>query len=183
MEELALHVLDIAENSVSADADNITIEINEDTIKNYLSITIEDDGKGIKKDVLENITDPFVTSRETRPVGLGLSLFKVAAQRCDGSFNIESDEKGTKVKAVFKRDHIDRAPLGNIAQSLISILLWDKNIDLKYIHIYNNEKFIFDTKEIKKELNSINITKNKIINWVKDYIKENVSELRGGEFN
>lgn len=183
MKELGLHVLDIAENSISADADNIIIEINEDTRKNYLTIIIEDDGKGIKKDILENITDPFVTSRETRPVGLGLSLFKAAAKRCEGSFNIESNAKGTKVIAVFKRDHIDRAPLGNIAQSLVSILLWDKNIDLKYIHTYNNEKFIFDTKEVKKELNGINITKNKIISWIKDYIKENVSELRGGEFN
>lgn len=183
MKELALHVLDIAENSISADADNLTIEINENTVKNFLTITIEDDGKGIEKDVLKNITDPFVTSRKTRPVGLGLSLFKAAAERCEGSFNIESDNKGTKVKAVFKRDHIDRAPLGNIAQSLISILLWDKNIDLQYIHTYNNKQFKFDTKEIKKELNDINITDSKIINWLKDYISENISEIRGGEFN
>lgn len=183
MKELALHVLDIAENSISADADNLTIEINEDTGENSLTITIEDDGKGIEKDVLKNITDPFVTSRKTRPVGLGLSLFKAAAKRCEGSFNIESDNKGTKVKAVFKRDHIDRAPLGNIAQSLISILLWDKNIDLQYIHTYNNKQFKFDTKEIKKELDGINITDSKIINWLKGYIRENISEIRGGEFN
>jgi len=183
MKELALHVLDIAENSISADADNISIEINESTIKNRMTIIIEDDGKGIKKDVLENITDPFVTSRKTRPVGLGLSLFKAAAKRCEGNFNIESSNKGTKVKAVFKRDHIDRAPLGNISQTLISILLWDKNIDVQYIHTYNNKQFIFDTKEIKKELDDINITDGKIINWLKDYINENISEIRGGEFN
>ncbi len=183
MKELALHVLDIAENSISAEADNITIEINENTIENYIKIIIEDDGKGIEKEILKNITDPFVTSRNTRPVGLGLSLFKAAAKRCEGSFNIESDKTGTKVKAVFKRDHIDRAPIGNVAQSLISILLWNENIDLKYIHTYDNDQFIFDTKEIKKELEDINITDSKIINWLKDYIKENISEIRGGEFN
>ncbi|MCF8001427.1 MAG: ATP-binding protein [Halanaerobiales bacterium] len=183
MKELALHVLDIAENSISADADNISIEINENTKKNIITIIIEDDGKGIKKDKLKSITDPFVTSRKTRPVGLGLSLFKAAAKRCEGSFNIESSNKGTKVKAVFKRDHIDRAPLGNITQTLISILLWDKNIELKYIHTYNNKQFIFDIKDIKRQLEGVNITDSKIINWLKDYLNENISEIRGGEFN
>ncbi|MFO7814705.1 MAG: ATP-binding protein [Halanaerobiales bacterium] len=183
MKELALHILDIVQNSISADADTVTLEINENTKKKLLTIKIKDDGKGIEKNILKNITDPFVTSREARPVGLGLSLFKAAAERCEGSFKIESDEKGTTVKAVFKKNHIDRAPLGAIAQSVVSILLWDSEIDFKYIHTYNNKKFVFDTEVIKNKLDGIEITNKKIINWLKNYIKENVSEIRGGEFN
>ncbi|HKL13317.1 MAG TPA: ATP-binding protein [Halanaerobiales bacterium] len=183
MKELALHILDIAENSVNADADNILIDIKEDTKNNDLEITIEDDGKGIKKDQLKDITDPFVTSRKTRPVGLGLSLFKAAAKRCDGNFLIDSNQNGTIVKAEFKHDHIDRAPLGNIAQTIISILLWDSNVDLTYKHRYNTEQFIFETQKIKEELGNVKITDSKILNWLKEYIDENVKEIRGGEFN
>ncbi|HMA59034.1 MAG TPA: ATP-binding protein [Halanaerobiales bacterium] len=183
MKELALHILDIAENSIKAETDELNIEINEDTRENEFEIVIEDDGKGIEKEKLENITDPFVTSRKTRPVGLGLSLFKAAAQRCNGNFEIDSDSNGTSVKAVFEHDHIDRAPLGNMAQSIVSILLWDSNLELTYEHRYNENQFIFTTKEIKKELEDVKITDNKILNWLKDYIDENIREIRGGEFN
>ena len=183
MKELALHILDIAENSINADADNLYIEINEEIKQNNFEIIIKDNGKGIKKELLENITDPFVTSRTTRPVGLGLSLFKAAAERCAGSFKIDSNKNGTLVKAVFKHDHIDRAPLGNISQTIVSILLWESNVDLTYKHTYNNQQFVFDTKEIKSELGDVKITDNKILNWLKDYIDENVSQIRGGEFN
>ena len=183
MKELALHILDIAENSIKAETDELNIEINEDTRENEFEIVIEDDGKGIEKEKLENITDPFVTSRKTRPVGLGLSLFKAAAQRCNGNFEIDSDSNGTSVKAVFEHDHIDRAPLGNMAQSIVSILLWDSNLELTYEHRYNENQFTFTTKEIKKELEDVKITDNKILNWLKDYIDENIREIRGGEFN
>lgn len=183
MKELALHIIDIAENSIKAEADNLSIEIKEDTQKNELAIVMEDDGKGIKKELLENITDPFVTSRKTRAVGLGLSLFKAAAQRCNGDFEIDSDSSGTVVKASFEHDHIDRSPLGNIAQTIISILLWESNLELTYEHRYNEKQFIFNSKEIKKELGNVKITDNKILNWLKGYIDENIRKIRGGEFN
>ena len=183
MKELSLHILDIAENSINADADNIYIKIEENTNDNKFKVLIEDDGNGIDADILENITDPFITSRKTRPVGLGLSLFKAAAERCNGKFKIESDKSGTKVKAVFAHDHIDRAPLGNIAQTLISILFWNNNVDLTYKHIYNNMNFEFDTEEIKKEIGDTKITESQIINWLKNYIKDNLQEIRGGELN
>ncbi|MGM0444788.1 MAG: ATP-binding protein [Bacillota bacterium] len=183
MKELALHILDIAENSIKADADNIYITITEDTEKNIFSINIKDDGTGIKKDILDNITDPFVTTRKTRPVGLGLSLFKAAAQRCNGDFKISSNKNGTNIKAVFEHDHIDRAPLGDISQTIISMLLWKNEFDIKYKHIFNDEVFIFDTKEIKNKLDDTKIHNSKIINWLKEYIDENISNLRGGEYN
>jgi hypothetical protein len=183
MKELALHILDIVENSIKADADNISIEIIEDIEKNIFSIKIKDDGTGIKKEILDNITDPFVTTRKTRPVGLGLSFFKEAAKRCNGSFEISSDNNGTIIEAVFEHDHIDRAPLGDISQTVISMLLWENEFEIKYKHIFNDEAFIFDTKEIKNELDDTKIHNNKIINWLKEYIDENISNLRGGEIN
>lgn len=183
MKELALHILDIAENSIKADADNIYITITEDTEKNIFSINIKDDGTGIKKDILDNITDPFVTTRKTRPVGLGLSLFKTAAKRCNGEFKISSNKNGTNIKVMFEHDHIDRAPLGDISQTIISMLLWENEFDIKYKHIFNDEVFIFNTKEIKNELNDTKIHNSKIINWLKEYIDENITNLRGGEYN
>lgn len=183
MKELALHILDIAENSIKADADNLYIKVLEDTKKNILSIKIKDDGNGIKKDILENITDPFVTTRKTRPVGLGLSLFKAAAERCNGFFEISSNNKGTTIEAIFEHDHIDRAPFGDISQTIISLLLWENDFEVKYKHIFDNEVFIFDTKRIKEELEDTKIHNITIINWLKEYINDNISNLRGGEYN
>ncbi|MEG2418302.1 MAG: ATP-binding protein [Eubacterium sp.] len=92
MKELSLHILDITQNSIRAGATLVELCIVEDTLEDLLSITISDDGCGIPKDRLADITNPFVTSRTTRKVGLGLPLFKAAAEGCDGWFTIRSEE-------------------------------------------------------------------------------------------
>lgn len=183
MKELALHILDIAENSIKAEADKLTIKIIEDTEENIFKIIIKDNGKGIENEILENITDPFITTNRKRPVGLGLSLFKAAAQRCSGHFKVDSNKDGTIVKADFTHNHIDRAPLGDIAESIISIIIWNPEINLTYRHQYNEKSFVFNTKEIKTKLKEVSICEAKILNWLKNYIKENVKEIRGGESN
>ncbi|MEG0379622.1 MAG: sensor histidine kinase, partial [Eubacterium sp.] len=91
----------------------VKLTINEAVNDNLLEIIIEDDGKGIPADKLPNITNPFVTSRTTRKVGLGLSLFKAAAEGCGGRFEIQSEVNvGTKVYASFEYNNIDREPIG-----------------------------------------------------------------------
>ncbi len=183
MRELALHILDVAENSIEAGADNLWIKVEEYCKLNQLYITITDDGPGINQESLINITDPFITSRSLRPVGLGLSLFKAAAERCEGHLKINSSQEGTKVKAVFKYNHIDRAPLGNIAQTIVSILLRADKLDLNYRHIYEQECFVFDSKKIKDELKGVSLKNGKIISWLKKYIEDNVKALHGGGFS
>ena len=85
MKELSLHILDIAENSVNAGASKIEISVNENLNKDELIIKITDNGKGMSAEKMKNLADPFITSRTTRKVGLGIPFLKAAAEACEGS--------------------------------------------------------------------------------------------------
>ncbi|MCC3145026.1 ATP-binding protein [Halanaerobium sp. Z-7514] len=183
MRELSLHILDILENSRKAKADKIELQISENPGKNSFIIIIADNGKGIKKELLENITDPFVTSRTTREVGLGLSLFKNAAERTNGDFEIKSKKgRGTVVRAEFEYDNIDRAPLGDIATTISNFIAANgEELEIIYEHSFADEKFEFDSREIKKELDDLSIQSSAIVSWIQEYLAENIKEIRGGE--
>ena len=129
MRELALHILDIAENSISAGADRVMMLVEENLTEDRPTIRIEDNGKGMDSETLARITDPFVTSRTTRRVGLGIPFFKAAAEACEGSFNIQSSPgKGTRVEVLFKHSHIDRMPLGDIVSTLQTLIIGTPDI-------------------------------------------------------
>jgi len=183
MRELSLHILDIMENSRRAEADLIKIKIKEAPAENLLKIVIEDNGSGIDQEKLDKITDPFITSRTTRDVGLGLSLFKAAAEDCAGNFKIDSEiNKGTRVAAEFQYDHIDRVPLGDMKSTISNFIAANgENVDLVYQHQYENKYFKFDSREIKAELDDVSIQSRQLSTWIREYIGENLSEIRGGE--
>jgi len=172
LRELSLHILDVAENGIDAGARLITISILEEKKRNVLTVTITDDGSGIEKEVLEKVTDPFYTTRLTRRVGLGLSLFRETSRRCDGTFSITSREgEGTRVVATFRLDHIDLPPLGNMAGCVIALIAGHPEVDLAYIHRADNEEFYFDTREIKKELDDVAINEPKVLKYLEEVIK------------
>lgn len=178
MRDISLHILDIAENSIKAGAKNITIKINEDEKENLLTLEISDDGSGMSKEFAKKASDPFVTSRTTRKVGMGISLLKNAANAAEGDLKILSEEnKGTKIKAWFKYDHIDRKPIGNIAETIISLILMSQGTEIKYCHRKNDEEFVFDTKEIKKQLDVITLNNNEILKELKVLINNKLKEL------
>jgi signal transduction histidine kinase len=119
--ELALHLLDIAENSVAAKAQNITISVNEDHQADRLQMSVIDDGCGMDEATVARVIDPFFTSRTTRKVGLGLPFLKQAAEACNGDMQIYSTPgKGTQIKVEFQYSHIDRMPLGDLAGTFLS---------------------------------------------------------------
>ncbi len=179
MKELSLHILDITQNSIRAQAKLVELSIIESTVKNELTIVITDDGCGIPADRLENITDPFVTTRTTRKVGLGLSLFKAAAEASGGYFEISSTPGvGTKVVASFERDHIDRAPLGNMADTVLTMVMSFGVADLKYDHNYNNQLFVFNTREIKETLEVKSLNEPEILNWIREFVSEGLKEIQ-----
>ncbi|QIB26605.1 ATP-binding protein [Caloranaerobacter azorensis] len=178
MKELSLHILDLAENSLRAKATKININIFEDTEKDLLIIELEDNGIGMDEDLLRKVENPFVTSRTTRKVGLGIPLMKAAALRCEGDFKISSEiGEGTRVISIFKHSHIDRAPIGDIGQTIISLINANENVEIVYRHSYNGNCFVFDTREIKKILGNVSINEADIMLWIKDYINENVKNL------
>lgn len=177
MRELSLHILDIAENSVKAGATLIKISV---VAKNgRLIISVEDNGKGMSKDFLQKACDPFSTTRTTRKVGMGIPLFKQAAEMAGGSFDIESAlNKGTTVRAEFEIDNIDRAPLGD----LVSTILTQLNNDIDYVWTYSvdDRTFVFDTREVKNQLEGVPIDSPEIVLFIKDLLIENIQSINGG---
>jgi hypothetical protein len=179
VEDLSFHVLDIVENSIAAGATRIEIHIEEKIRENSLIIKIKDNGKGMDKETLTKALDPFYTTKKTRSVGLGLSMLAQAAEEADGSFNIESSPgRGTSISAQFVYDHIDRKPLGNMAETILACLVsLGSGTDLIYSHSRNNNEFVFDTREIRKVLSGVAINNADIISFLKQHIKEGLNEI------
>jgi anti-sigma regulatory factor (Ser/Thr protein kinase) len=179
MKELSLHIIDIAQNSVRAGASEVQLSIVENIPENRLLITIEDNGKGMNKETLEKVMDPFYTSRTTRKVGLGLSLFRQAALACNGDFSVTSEEnKFTIVNAEFKYDHIDRVPLGNMADTIATMIMSFGDTRLIYRHIINAKTFTFDTKEIKEVLGEeVPLASTEVVQWIREFILEGLEEI------
>jgi signal transduction histidine kinase len=152
MEDLSLHILDIAENSITASAKMIGIRIIEDHARDLLTIEIEDDGKGMDEHSLQKAIDPFFTTRTTRKVGLGLSLLAQATRESDGKIELSSEPgKGTTVKAVFRLSHLDRKPIGDINETIRTLVAGHPEIDFIYEHQKDNSTYRFDTRETCKK--------------------------------
>jgi len=180
MREIALHILDVAENGIDAGADRIDIRVEEAVSENRLTVTIQDNGKGIPSDMIQRVTDPFVTSRKTRRVGMGLSLLKSAAERCEGGFEIVSQAgKGTRITAFFRHDHIVRAPLGDMAGSIALLIAGHPEVTFGYRYVVGENRFELDTSDIKKELGDVPIQTPSVINYLKAYIAESMDEIQG----
>ncbi len=179
MLELSLHILDIVNNSVKADASLITVKINEAIQENLLTISIEDNGCGMDETFLSQVTDPFRTTRTTRKVGMGLSLFKAAAESTGGSLNIVSQKNvGTRVNVTFVYDHIDRQPMGNMAETMLTLISGNTGIDFVYTHKINDKVFALDTRKIKQILgDEISLGSPEIVMWLSDYIREGLDEI------
>jgi len=179
MQELSLHILDIVQNSVRAKATEIEMIINEDIANNRLEILIKDNGKGMDKDLVEAIKNPFATTRTTRKIGLGIPLLLEACTRCGGDLNIQSSiGKGTTITAVFEYNHIDRAPMGDVVNTITMLIL--SSPEIRYILTYcvDGSEFVMDTDEIKKILEGVPINDLTVIKWLETYLQENIDELK-----
>lgn len=181
MRELSLHILDILQNSLEAGATRIELLLEEDLTNDVLSITVKDNGRGMDEAQVARATDPFFTTRTTRHVGLGLPLLAAATERCAGDFKILSAPGvGTTVVAKFQNSHIDRAPLGNISDTLLALIMsesFSQACDLHYVHRVGDKKFEFDTAQIREELGDIPLTHRLVRDWFREFISEGEKTL------
>lgn len=181
MRDISLHILDIAENSVTAGASIISITINMCCKKDLLTICIEDNGRGMSEDMLACVKSPFTTSRTERSVGLGIPLFTASCENTGGSLDIESlPHIGTKLTAIYKYSHIDRPPLGDIAETIYTLTLMNPQIDF-LLSAEKHTAFSFDTREIKKTLDGLAITDPRVLEFLRDYLHEGIAEVFGGK--
>ena len=173
MQELSLNVLDIAENSVRADASLIKITIEEDTFAHTLRISIEDDGCGMTKEQIEKVMDPFFTTRTTRKVGLGVPFFKMSAEATGGSFSITSTVgKGTRTEAFYHTDHIDMLPLGDMPATMLSLISVNPHLDFLYTYTRDRNTFTLDTRALKEVLEDVPLNTPEVLLYIKEQLTE-----------
>lgn len=178
MKELSLHLLDIIMNSVRGEADTIKILVTELPSKNTLELVVEDNGKGIPEDMLKQIKDPFVTSRTSRKVGLGIALFNDTCKQCNGHLEIDSVlGQGTKVVATMDYENIDRPPMGDLGTTLINVFSSYDDIHFFYTHRVENETFKVSVDELKVLLDGVPLSTPEVYTWTQQYITENIMEL------
>ena len=176
MQEISLNILDIAQNSIRANATLIEIFIEENPSTDVFSFTVTDNGCGMDEDMVKNISDPFVTTRTTRKVGLGIPLLKAAAVLAGGDIEIHSKKGvGTTIRAFFSYKSIDRQPLGDIAAVMVSLISMNPDIDFVYKHSFLEETFTLDTRELRKILGEeVKLSQISVAQWIGDYINENL---------
>ena len=181
MRELSLNVLDIAQNSISAGAKLIEIDIREDTAKRLLTIRIADDGCGMTREKLKSVTDPFYTTRTTRKVGMGVPLFRMAAEMTGGSFEIDSEPgKGTVVTALFHTDHVDFVPLGDICSTVTMLICMNTDRDFRYCRKKDQKDFTMDTRELRQMLDGVPLDTPEVREWIQGYLTEQTQMICGG---
>lgn len=179
MRELSLHVLDIVQNSIEAGAHTVEIAVREDEDEDLLTIEIADDGAGIPEDILGSVLDPFFTSRKTRKVGLGLPLFGEAARAAGGHLAIESGTgHGTNVRVAFKLSHIDRAPLGDMAETIALLVVCNPEVRFKYSHSRGEAAFRFDSGELEGALGEVPITSPAVVPYLRDLIRRGLAPIQ-----
>ena len=178
MKEISLHILDIMQNSITANASLIELTVIEDEKNDILSFSVKDNGKGMSEELLASVTDPFTTGRTTRKVGLGIPLVKHACELTGGGILIKSKlGEGTTLTATFVYSNIDRQPLGNMSETMHQLITSYEDVDFIYSHKVNDKEFLVDTREFKKILGGVSFRENAVSLWILEYLKEGEAEL------
>ena len=177
MKELSLNVLDITKNSVKAGASLIHISLVE--VGNLLTMTITDNGCGMKPEVVETVMNPFYTTRTTRKVGMGVPLLMLAAEQTGGTVTIESrheedhpEDHGTVVTATFHTDHIDFTPIGDLVSTMETLIMGSPEIDFTFVHDANGHRVELDTRQLREVLGEVPLDSYEIIQWIGDFLRE-----------
>jgi hypothetical protein len=183
MREIALHLLDLAENSVSAGAQTVIITVCEDLRADRLSASIQDDGRGMDAETVRKVTDPFYTSRTTRKVGLGIPLLKGAAEECNGGLTVGSTPGvGTLVEVNFQHSHIDRMPLGNLPATFLGLTVGHP--DTHWIFRYTargleaEDSFEFDDQPVKETLQDVPLSHPDVLAYLRESLEDGLRETR-----
>ncbi len=181
MQELSMNILDIAENSVRAGAALIEVTVDECLSKDLMTVTVADNGCGMTQEQLNNVIDPFYTTRTTRKVGLGVPFFKMAAELTGGNFEIQSTAgKGTVITARFVRSSIDRMPLGDINETIYTLIHCNPQIDFVYTRRFDNDVIQLDTREFRRILDGVELNDPTVSKFIRDFLAENTSDLLSG---
>ena len=183
MLELSMHILDIVQNSLAARASRVEIRIGEDLAEDLLALEVKDNGRGMAPEVIRRVTDPFYTSRTTREVGLGIPLLKLAAERCGGCLEVQSLEgKGTRISATFRLNHFDRAPLGDMGETLAVLICGNPGADFLYEHRVDDRTYRLETGEMREVLGTVPLDAPSVHDFVRRDVQEGLKKIGAASF-
>lgn len=172
MEDISLHILDIAENAVRADAKTISIIITKDAGCDFLRVEVIDDGRGMDAGTLAKVRDPFFTTKHKK-TGLGIPLLSQAAEQAGGKVTVESaPDTGTKVAATFRWSHVDRPAIGSMADTVLTLIAGHPELDVVYEAREGDKVFRLDTREIKEDLEEVPINAPAALDAIRGMLKE-----------
>ena len=179
MKELSLHLLDVAQNSVTADARHIDLALTEDEHR-VCRLTIADDGCGMTPEFLAQVTDPFSTTRTTRKVGLGLPLLRMAAEQTGGVLNIESQvDAGTTVTVLFHGSHIDCPPLGDLSGTVALLIQGAPDVEWTWTHTTPKGSYVLDTRQLREVLGpDVPLSEPAVALWIGEYLQEQEASIQ-----
>lgn len=174
-------MMDVAQNSVRAEASLVEITVEESDKKDLLVITISDNGCGMTEEQVRQVTDPFFTTRTTRKVGLGVPLFKMSAEQTGGSFSIRSQPgRGTRTQARYVKSHVDMTPLGDINSTISILIRCNPDIDFVYMRTTDSGTFTLDTRELREVLQGVSLDTPDVVEWIEQFLEEQTENICGG---
>lgn len=176
LDELSLNVLDVAQNSIRAKASLIEIAVLISTYENSLIITVKDNGSGF--DVKEYTEKLKKGEFPKEKGGLGLLLFKKSAEKTGGAFDIDSKVgAGTSVKASYILDSPNRTPLGNICETIRTLIVCCKSLRIVYTYTVDKQSFTLDTAQIKEIMGEIPLDSPEIMGFIEEYLTQNTDNI------
>jgi len=176
--ELSLHILDIVTNSIEAEASRVILWLEESLEKNLFSITVRDNGRGMSQEMIDAVIDPFVTTRTTRPVGMGLPLLRQAATSCGGELRIKSTiGKGTTLTASFLHNSLNRSPLGGIAETVVNLIIGAPDVHFLYGHRTDTDCFTFDSYWIYARMAELDCSQYMLVEPAQKWIMERLQSI------
>lgn len=178
VEDLCFHLLDLVQNSVAAGARNISLNVVESGQRDRLTLEVADDGRGMDRQTLDKVQDPFFTSKSFKKVGLGIPLLKATAQLCHGDFRITSRVgRGTRVRARLQKSHVDCPPLGNLEETLLSLLVSLDALNIQFIYRSDKGEFALSSADIRLQVGDLHFSHPEIVQFLKAYIHEGLGRV------
>jgi hypothetical protein len=178
VEDICFHLIDLVQNSVAAGAGDIRLNIVESKDQDILTLEVADDGRGMDKQTLEKVQDPFFTTKSFKKVGLGIPLLKATAQICRGDFNIRSNVgRGTQIKASLQRGHLDCPPLGNLEETLLSLLVSLDKINLQFFYRSDRGEFSISSNAIRQQVGELHFSHPQVYQFLREYIHEGLGQM------
>jgi hypothetical protein len=178
VEDICFHLVDLVQNSVAAGAGNIRLSIVESEDRDTLDLEVADDGRGMDDQTLEKVQDPFFTTKGFKKVGLGIPLLKATAQTCRGDFGIHSEVgRGTEVRASLQRSHLDCPPLGNLEETLLSLLVSLDQVDMQFSYRSERGEFSISSGAIRLQVGELHLSHPDVYQFLREYIHEGLGPM------